>query len=93
MDSESFEIPPIGELLPSAQDLLNVQETFSEDFSEVNDLLEKQGQPPLEFGPPKVKSKSISNWDMDQMMLRMIFSLQRQVLNLESELQALREDD
>ncbi|WP_172332535.1 hypothetical protein [Mangrovicoccus sp. HB161399] len=84
-------VPSIDQLLPNEEDIFEVQRLFKDDLGEVNKMLEDCGQPPMHFDTPSVKRKTISSWDIDQMMLTMIFSLQRQVINLEEEIQKLRD--
>lgn len=74
-------VPPLDELMPDADDL-----------EAVNAILSRQGQPLMEFGEPRARDESVSAWEMDRMLLRMVFSLQRQVLQLKREIREMKAD-
>ena len=59
----------------------------------VNAILTAQGQPPLEFSDSTGRPVQVSSWDMDQMMLRMIYALQGQVLRLQRQVDELKNPD
>lgn len=85
-------VPPLEELLPTTDDLRAVQTRYAEDLETVNAMLSAQDQPPLEFGPPREKVRGASGWEIDRMLLQMTFALQRQVLELQDEIAALKKE-
>ena len=82
-------VPELSALLPSTQDLEDVQQRFQGDFDAVNAMLTAQGQAPLEFGPIEADLREPTSWEMDRMLLQMVFSLQEQVLRLNRKVKAL----
>ncbi len=81
-------VPPLAELLPDRADLEAIQNTCRADLEAVNAMLEAQGQPPMEYGALDEKPRDVSTWEIDRMLLQMVFSLQRQVLELQERLDA-----
>ena len=84
-------VPPLAELLPNTDDLLAIQDTYRDDLEAVNALLEAQGQPPMAYGTLDEKRRDVSTWEIDRMLLQMVFSLQRQVLDLQDRLDAVEQ--
>ncbi|NND44902.1 MAG: hypothetical protein HKN58_06230, partial [Xanthomonadales bacterium] len=84
-------VPPLDELLPDTSDLMAIQETYRSDLEAVNALLVAQGQPPMDYGMLDEKSRDVSTWEIDRMLFQMVFSLQRQVLELQERLEAVEQ--
>lgn len=82
--------PPIEELLPSAAQLVAVQERYRMDLERVNRLLAENGEPPMVFDAPDEKSRTATTWEIDHMLLQMVFSLQKQVSDLQEEVETLK---
>ena len=83
------DIPSLEELLPSSADLQATQAHFAEDSAAVNAMLAANGQPPLETGSIEAKMPEVSEWEMNRMLLQMVFSLQEQVLKLQKSVEDL----
>lgn len=81
------DIPPLEDLLPSTQDLAAAQALYAQDAAAVNAMLTRQGQPELTFDPLEARAPEISDWEMNRMLLQMVFSLQEQVLKLQKSLE------
>lgn len=92
LNDRGADVPPLDQLLPDTGQLEAVQQRFAEDLAEVNALLAQQGQPPMAYDAPRAADAHVARWEMERMMLTMIFSLQRQVITLEEELAALKDD-
>lgn len=86
-------VPPLEALMPSAEDLAELRADCQPDMEAVNAILAEQGQPPLEFSDSTGRPVQVSSWDMDQMMLRMIYALQGQVLRLQRQVDELKNPD
>lgn len=82
--------PPIEELLPSAAQLVAVQDRYRMDLERVNRLLAENGEPPMVFDAPDEKNRTASTWEIDHMLLQMVFSLQKQVSDLQEEVETLK---
>lgn len=82
-------VPPLEALMPSAGDLAAIQARCRDDLEAVNAILTAQGQPPMEFGALEERPVSVSPWEMEQMLLRMVYALQGQVLRLQRQVDAL----
>ena len=89
---ETRPVPPLEELMPDADDLRALQARCADDLEAVNAILSRQGQPLLEFGEPRARDESASSWEMDRELLRMVFSLQRQVQQLKREIREMKAD-
>jgi hypothetical protein len=83
------DIPPLDALLPSSDDLAAAQALYAEDAAAVNRLLAAQGQPELTFDPVEARMPEVSDWEMNRMLLQMVFSLQEQVLKLQKQVDDL----
>lgn len=86
-------VPPLDELMPDSADLLALQARCGDDLEAVNAILTRQGEPALEFEAPKERDESVSSWEMDRMLLRMVYSMQRQIQQLKRELRSLKGED
>ncbi|MAU94908.1 hypothetical protein [Marinibacterium profundimaris] len=84
-------VPKPQELLPDAGDVEATQETFRADLEQINARLQEQGQPPMVFDPVTPPELEASDWELQQMLFRMTFALQAQVLALKEEVAELRE--
>lgn len=84
-------VAPLDKLLPTAADLVAMQEVYRDDFSRINQVLTSQGQPPLVFDQPDEKRRDVPAWELDRMLFQMAFSLQQQVLDLQEELRQLKQ--
>lgn len=82
-------VPPLGALMPSAADLTGIQDRFRPDMEQINALLTAQGQPPMSFGDVQDSDDDVTPWDMEQMLLRMVLSLQEQVQRLQQQVDTL----
>lgn len=91
LKSQAFTVEPLEELLPDAAQLADVRRSYAEDLKQVNAMLEAQGGKPLVHDHMEPPDGAVSAWEMDRMMLLMIFSLQRQVTQLEEEVARLRD--
>lgn len=83
-------VPKPQELMPDEADIGATQARFEEDLQEINALLEDRGQPPMNFGPVTPPDVGASDWEIQQMLFCMVFSLQEQVLALKRELASKR---
>jgi len=81
-------VPPLDELLPDAAALIEIQAKYGGDLAAVNAMLAQQGQPPMVYDVPDEKRRDVSTWEIDRMLFQMVFSLQRQVLELQERLDA-----
>jgi len=82
-------VPPLEDLMPDAADIAAVQRTFAGDLAAVNAILRAQGQPEMAFGPVDLPSYEVTPWEMDRMLLQMVYALQEQVLRLQRKLEVL----
>lgn len=84
-------VPPLSDLMPNADDMDMVQSRFAPDLEAVNTVLRAQGQPEMQFDPVDIKMPEVSQWEMDRMLLQMVFSLQEQVIRLQRRVESLEE--
>src|SRR5690606_31413953 len=74
-------LPSPADLLPADDDLAAVLAGAAADLAAVNAALERHGQPAFDGAPAKGMEPP-DDWQMLQLTLAMVLSLQRQVLNL-----------
>lgn len=91
VESSRREVPPLGALLPSEDDLARVRDDCREDLEALNTRLAQAGQPRLGDGAPPRPGSAPDGWGMDHLLLEMVFSLQAQVSRLEQEMARLRD--
>jgi len=87
---ETRPVPPLHKLMPDKDDLEALQARCADDLDAVNAILTRQGEPALEFGTPKERNETVGPWEMDRMLLRMVYALQRQVSQLKRELREIK---
>lgn len=85
-------VPPLSDLMPTSDDLAAIQNRFRGDMDQINTILSAQGQPPLSFGAIEGDTSDVAPWEMDQMLVRMVLSLQEQVQRLQQQVAALSKD-
>ncbi len=76
---ERAEMPPLAELLPDDDELRQFQRRHLSDAGEVNALLMRSGQPPLNVSSTDAVSGEVDPWKMTCLMASMIFSLGEKV--------------
>ncbi|WP_299323388.1 hypothetical protein [Parasphingopyxis sp.] len=86
MPNEDRSCLPIEDLLPSVEQLQKFQDSQADDLEYVNTLLTERGEPALEFHQPEDKPRKASDWEMNRLLLQMIYALQEQVVELEEKL-------
>jgi len=87
--------PPIDELLPTVDDLRSIQDSYKDDFDQVNELLVSRGEPPLVFDELAPSEPDAAPWSIEKLLTLMICSQQEQIWQLKQEiadLKASRED-
>lgn len=82
-------LPPLDQMLPTEKILDDLVRERQEDVRQVNELLEQSGEPPLSFDPPSQQPKQPSSWEMEQFLLKQIFSMSEQMLHLRRKLAKL----
>ncbi|WP_238368368.1 hypothetical protein [Mesobacterium pallidum] len=82
--------PPLAELYPSEQDLRSLLTNVSDDLDAVNQVLVEQGEPPLDVSNVSVRQATVDSWELDQILFQAVFSLQRQVFELQDELEKVK---
>ncbi len=80
-------LPDLQDMFPSTSQLADLVAGEKEDIAAVNAMLKAQGQPELSFEKPLRETPLATSWEMDQMLLRMVFALQRQVNELQTKLE------
>lgn len=84
------EFATFEQLMPTQDVLQSLVRDRADDIHHVNALLVQSGEPPLSFDTPIRQPKNPSSWDMDQLMLKLIFSLIEQVNDVKSEVKLLQ---
>lgn len=88
-DASIRPVPPLSALMPTSDDLVDIQDRFQGDMDQINGILTEQGQPPLSFGKIEADTSDVTPWEMDQMLVRMVLSLQEQVQRLQQQVETL----
>ncbi len=82
-------LPDPAALFPSDADLAQVLDGAEADLARVNAVLTGRGQPEFSTKDPAVAAPVPSDWEMLQLALSMVFSLQEQVIQLRKQLDTL----
>ncbi len=91
LDRDALAVPELVELLPQRRDFAELRREFSEDRARVNVILAHQGQPGLAADEVTVSDSQIDAWKMNQLLLRLLFSMQSQISSLHARVKRLEE--
>lgn len=89
-DENRGTLPPLDRLAPSVEALAALVRDRAEDISRLNTLLLRSGEPPLSFDTPPRQMQHPSPWEMDQLLLKLIFGLADEVEQLRGQVAALQ---
>lgn len=82
VDRTGSELPPLSDLLPTAERLAGVLSDEAEDIAAVNAAFAACGEPPFDLSAPALPIRAPDGWELDRYLLKTVFSLQEQVENL-----------
>ena len=77
------EVAEPSRLFPSENDVEKAREKYAQDLAYVNAILVKSGEPGLELGGEIKIPKAPSDWEMNRLLLEMLFHLHSRVAQLE----------
>ncbi|WP_096788028.1 hypothetical protein [Rhodobacter sp. CZR27] len=90
-DQNNATLPPLDQLAPSAEALQQLVQERRDDIERIDALLRRTGEPPLSFERPPRPARHPSSWEMDQLMLKLIFALSEELVQLRRQVAGLRE--
>lgn len=90
-DENRQALPQLDEMLPTEQMLIDLTREREEDIRRVNDLLTQSGEPPLSFAPPPKLPQHPSPWEMEQFLLKMIFSMSEEMAHMRDQITVLQQ--
>lgn len=76
----AVKLPPILRMLPSEAQMQDILDEREPDIDTVNKVLDDKGQPPFGKTRTPKDAKGFTAWDMDQLMLKLIYQ-QREMIN------------
>lgn len=89
-DENAVYLPLLDQLVPSAATLEDIVRDRAEDIAKIDALLQRSGEPVLSFDPAPVPLGHPSSWDMDQLLLKLIFGLANEVEQLKRQMAFLQ---
>ncbi len=90
LDENGVQLPPLDRLFPSVETLAAMVHDRELDIAQVNALLTRTGEPLLSFDSPPRQTVHPSPWEMDQMLLKLIFGLTEELKQVRGEVAALQ---
>lgn len=80
----AVKLPPILELMPSEEQMQEMLDDRGPDIDTVNEVLEDKGQPLFDKTRTAKGSKEPSPWEMDQLMLKLIYRQRDLIFDLKA---------
>jgi len=85
--------PDLSALYPTPEDMAQIREDCSADFEALNELLGQFNEPLLSNEPFEMRRVDLNESKMDLLLLKLVFSLQRQIGALRDEINRLRDSN
>ncbi len=82
------DVPELDALMPGESDLMSLREEYSTDQAFVNQLLAASGEPELSDGPEIKLHNKPDGWEMDRLLLNMLFDAEARISALEERLES-----
>ncbi|MCO5161911.1 MAG: hypothetical protein M9939_12285 [Mesorhizobium sp.] len=89
-DQNNTVLPELDKLTPTEDTLSKLVIDRKEDIDEVNSFLLRSSEPPLSFDEPIKQAPHPTPWEMDQFILKLVFSLAEEAAELKSQIVALK---
>lgn len=89
-DETGKQVPSLDLLMPDAEFMAGFVAERNEDVEKINALLVQAGEPPFSFDKPPRTFSHPSPWEMDQFLLRMIFSMSAEMAQMRGQITALQ---
>lgn len=83
-------LPTLDKLNPSAETLQNLVADRQDDILQINHFLERTGEPLLSFASPPKQSLHPTPWEMDQVILKLLYVLVEEVEQLRAMIRKLQ---
>lgn len=83
-------LPTIDALFPDAKTLADILEERCDDIAALDQMLQRSGQPRLDFSDPPRQTRHPDPWEMEQYILRLLFGLADEVRDLRQQVVELR---
>ena len=89
-DENRQALPELDKLLPSEADLQKIVQEWQGDIARLNWFLSRSGEPVLSFDKAPSTTKHPSAWEMDQYLLKLIFGMREENLEMKSQIRELQ---
>lgn len=89
-DENQTVLPPLDRLTPTAEVLHEIVATRQADIDDVNGFLLRSGEPPLGFDNPPMQAPHPSPWEMDQWILKLVYSLVEEIAQMRDQINTLQ---
>lgn len=89
-DENRQSLPELDKLLPCGADLRKIVEERQGDITRLNWFLSRSGEPVLSFDKAPLETKHPSPWEMDQYLLKLIFGMREENLEMKSQIRDLQ---
>lgn len=91
-DENRTVLPPLDRLTPTVEVLHEIVASRQADIDDVNMFLARSGEPPLTFANPPVQAHHPTPWEMDQWILKLVYSLVEEIGQMRKQINALQAD-
>lgn len=88
-DENQSVLPTLDYLNASDEALADIVESRKDDIKEINHFLLRSGEPLLSFDKPVRRAPHPSPWEMDQFILKLVYSLAQETVQLRNQVTAL----
>ena len=89
-DENGAVLPPLDLLTPSVGSLQEIVASRRDDIEDVNRFLLRSGEPSLSFASPPTQPAHPTPWEMDQWILKLVYSLAEETVQLRKQTDSLR---
>ncbi|MBX3571718.1 MAG: hypothetical protein KF694_05135 [Mesorhizobium sp.] len=89
-DENGAVLPPLDRLTPSVGSLQEIVASRRDDIEDVNRFLLRSGEPSLSFASPVSQQAHPTPWEMDQWILKLVYSLAEETVRLRKQTDSLR---
>lgn len=84
-----LKLPPILRMMPSEDHLQQILDDREQDIDTVNKILEEKNQPVFERTRTPKETKAPTPWEMDQLMLKLIYQQREMIAHLQGKLEII----
>lgn len=89
-DENRVTLPPLDHLTANVETLMKIVASRQDDIEEINRFLLRSGEPLLSFDKPVQQARHPSPWEMDQLILKLVYSVVEEFTQLKGQVAAIQ---